>query len=329
MLVLVTGGTGFIGAWSAKAAADAGHRVRFLVRDPARLVTSAAALGLDTSDHVVGDITDAESVRRALDGCDAVIHAAAVVAVDPRRADEMLQTNLAGARNVLGTAVEMGLDPIVYVSSIAALFQPGVGVLTPELPVCGPPDAYGRSKARVEHYARNLQAGGAPLAITYPGMVVGPPAGNQFGEAAQGVEAAVRLRFLPGRSAAWTMVDVREVASAHAALLEPGHRARRYMLGGPRVPIAGISDMLGAITGKRMGVLPVPDTALRLVGRLVDAVDRFIPFDSPVSEAAMEYYTRMPDTDDGPSERELGVKYRDSAETLADTVAGLKDAGRL
>jgi nucleoside-diphosphate-sugar epimerase len=125
------------------------------------------------------------------------------------------------------------------------------------------------------------------------------------------------------------MVDVREVASAHAALLEPGHRARRYMLGGPRVPIAGISDMLGAITGKRMGVLPVPDTALRLVGRLVDAVDRFIPFDTPVSEAAMEYYTRMPDTDDGPSERELGVKYRDSAETLADTVAGLKDAGRL
>jgi hypothetical protein len=43
----------------------------------------------------------------------------------------------------------------------------------------------------------------------------------------------------------------------------------------------------------------------------------------------MEYYTRMPDTDDRPSEVELGVEYRDSAETLADTVAGLRGAGRL
>lgn len=67
---------------------DAGHHVRFLVRNPARLECSAAKLGLDTSDHVVGDITDPDSVRRALDGCDAVVHAAAVVAVDPRRAEE-------------------------------------------------------------------------------------------------------------------------------------------------------------------------------------------------------------------------------------------------
>ncbi|BAH54202.1 SDR family NAD(P)-dependent oxidoreductase [Rhodococcus opacus] len=329
MLVLVTGGTGFVGAWSAKAAVDAGHRVRFLVRDPARLVTSAAALGLDTSDHVVGDITDAASVRRALDGCDAVIHAAAVVAVDPRRAEEMLQTNLAGAQNVLGTAVELGLDPIVYVSSIAALFQPGARLLTPDLPVCGPSDAYGRSKARVEQYARDLQADGAPIAITYPGMIVGPPAGNQFGEAAQAVEAAVHLRGLPGRGAAWTMVDVREVATAHAALLRQGSGARRFMLGGPRIPIAGIAGMLATITGRRMGVYPVPDSALRLVGRLVDVIDRFVSIDTPVSEAAMEYYTRMPDTDDSPSESELGVKYRDSVETLADTVAGLIEAGRL
>ncbi|MHA4848695.1 SDR family NAD(P)-dependent oxidoreductase [Rhodococcus sp. MSC1_016] len=329
MRVLVTGGTGFIGAWSAKAVVDAGHHVRFLVRNPARLECSAAKLGLDTSDHVVGDITDPDSVRRALDGCDAVVHAAAVVAVDPRRAEEMKQTNLAGARNVLGTAIELGCDPVVYVSSIAALFQPGVDLLTSDLPVCGPSDAYGQSKARVEEYARDLQAGGAPIAITYPGMVIGPPAGDQFGEAAQGVEAAVRLRFLPGRSAAWTMVDVRDVAAAHAALLEPGHGPRRFMLGGPRLPISAVADMLASVTGRRMGILPVPDSALRLVGRLVDVVDRFVPFDTPVSEAAMEYYTRMPDTDDRPSEVELGVEYRASAETLADTVAGLMGAGRL
>ncbi|MDT5220694.1 MAG: hypothetical protein QOF15_2799, partial [Mycobacterium sp.] len=74
MRVLVTGGTGFVGGWTAKAIADAGHSVRFLVRKPERLQTSVAALGVDTSDFAVGDIKDRDSVRAALQGCDAVVH---------------------------------------------------------------------------------------------------------------------------------------------------------------------------------------------------------------------------------------------------------------
>ncbi|MCV4785604.1 hypothetical protein OFM36_39860, partial [Escherichia coli] len=74
----------------------------------------------------------------------------------------------------------------------------------------------------MEKYARALQEAGAPVSITYPGMVLGPPAGNQFGEAAEGVQAAVRMRGVPGRGAAWMVVDVRDLAALHAALLEPG-----------------------------------------------------------------------------------------------------------
>lgn len=329
MRVLVTGGTGFVGAWSAAAAVEAGHEVRFLVRDPARLPGSAGALGLDTSDSAVGDITDLESVRAALEGCDAVIHAAAVVATDPRRTDEMLQTNLRGAENVLGTAAEMGLDPIVHVSSIAALFEPGRDLLTAELPVHGAADAYGQSKARVEIFARGLQAAGAPVVITYPGMVLGPPAGNQFGEAAQAVEVAARIRGLPGRGAAWTLVDVRDLAALHAALLEPGKGPRRFTAGGHTLSVGETVAMLGRITGDRMSTYPIPDVALRLTGRVLDVLVGVVPFRTPISEAAMEYYTRMPRTDDTPSESQLGVSYRDPRETLSDTVVGLRNVGRI
>ncbi|MEV0294251.1 SDR family NAD(P)-dependent oxidoreductase [Nocardia sp. NPDC050710] len=329
MRVLVTGGTGFVGAWTAKAVADAGHRVRFLVRDPGRLETSAAALGVDVSDHVVGDITDAASVRRALDGCDAVIHCAAVVATDPRRAREMLTTNMTGARNVLGAAAELGLDPIVHVSSFTALFRPGDEVLTADLDVVGGTDAYGQSKAQVDLYARGMQDAGAPVVITYPGMVLGPPAGQQFGEAADGVEAAVKMGFLPGRGAGWTIIDVRDLANLHAALMFPDRGPRRYMCGGIRAGVDELAAIFTELTPGTTRVLPVPDTALRLIGKLSDAVTQFIPLTTPLTEAAMQYYTQMPESDDTPSERDLGVHYRQPAETLADTLTGLRTVGRL
>ncbi|CAN5554647.1 hypothetical protein BH09ACT7_BH09ACT7_44790 [soil metagenome] len=128
----------------------AGHQTRSLVRSPVRLATSAERIGVDISDHVVGDIADSDATAAALVGCDAVIHCAAMVSTDPARADELLHTNLEGARNVLGGAVAAKLDPIIHVSSFTALFRPGLKELNADLPVVGGSDGYGKSKAVVE-----------------------------------------------------------------------------------------------------------------------------------------------------------------------------------
>ncbi len=327
MRVLITGGTGFVGGWTAKAVADAGHVVRFLVRTPDKLKTSVAQLGVDVSDFVVGDITDRVSVREALGGCDAVVHSAALVATDPRQTAEMLATNMQGAQNVLGQSVELGLDPIVHVSSFSALFHPKLETLTADLPVVGGADGYGTSKAQVDIYARGLQDAGAPVNITYPGMVIGPPVGDQFGEAGEGVRAAVQMHAIPGRSAAWLIVDVRDLAALHAALLEPGRGPRRYMAGGHRVPAAELANLLGQVAETPMVSVPIPDTALRVAGAVMDRAGRFLPFDTPITWAGMQYYTQMPASDDSPSERDLGITYRDPQETLADTFAALRAAG--
>ncbi|OMC54394.1 oxidoreductase [Mycobacterium sp. IS-2888] len=326
MHVLITGGTGFVGGWTAKLISDAGHSIRFLVRNPDRLQTSVAKLGVDVSDFAVGDITDRVSVRDALRGCDAVVHSAALVATDPRQTNEMLTTNMQGAQNVLGQSVELGLDPIVHVSSFTALFHPGLETLTADLPVVGGADGYGTSKAQVEIYARGLQDAGAPVNITYPGMVLGPPVGDQFGEAGEGVKAALQMHAIPGRSAAWLVVDVRDLAALHAALLEPGRGPRRYTAGGHRVPAAELATMLGQIAGTPMVAVPIPDTALRVAGAVLDRAGRYLPFDTPFTSAGMQYYTQMPASDDSPSERELGITYRDPTETVADTFEALRSA---
>ncbi|MEE6136465.1 SDR family NAD(P)-dependent oxidoreductase [Mycobacterium sp. 050128] len=326
MRILITGGTGFVGGWTAKAIADAGHSVRFLVRNPDRLHTSVAKLGVDVSDFAVGDITDRVSVREALQGCDAVVHSAALVATDPRQTSEMLTTNMQGAQNVLGQAVELGLDPIVHVSSFTALFHPNLETLSADLPVVGGADGYGTSKAQVEIYARGLQDAGAPVNITYPGMVLGPPVGDQYGEAGQGVKSLLDLHVVPGRGAAWLIVDARDVAALHVALLEPGRGPRRYMAGGHRVSVSELASMFGEVADTPMVAVPVPDTIIRAAGAILDIATPYLPFSTPFTAAGMQYYTQMPASDDSPSEKELGITYRDPRETVADTIDALRSA---
>lgn len=329
MRVLITGSTGFVGAWSAGAIAGAGHDVRFLVRDPARLAPVAETLGVDVSDHVTGDITDPRSIRRALEGCGAVLHCAAVVATDPRDAEKVEATNLAGAEAVLGSAVEVGLDPIIHVSSITSLFRPGIDELTSELEPAGMGDAYGESKSAVERYARSLQADGAPVVITYPGMVVGPGVGNRFGEVAGGFETVLRGGIVPGSDAAWLVIDVRDLAAVHAAALEPDRGPRRYMVGGTYIDASQITDLFGRATGRRIIRLPVPGYGLRAMGSVVDFVARPTPWTPVLTRAAMDYYTRMPPSDDTAVHDDLGVTYRPLEETFGDCITSLAAHGRI
>src|SRR4051812_31216957 len=162
---MVTGGTGFVGGHSVRTLLDAGHTVRLLVRDGARITSNLGPLGVHVDDVVQGDMTDAGAVAEALDGCDAVLHCAAVVSLERRRAAEVVDTNPAGARTVIGAAAERNLDPIVYCSSVAALFRPGAPRLHGDLEPAKARNAYGRSKSRAEEVVRAFQADGVPVAI--------------------------------------------------------------------------------------------------------------------------------------------------------------------
>ena len=148
MRVMMTGSTGFIGGHTAALAVEAGHEVRALVRSTERLANTMAGFDLPVPDHVVGDMTDPAAVAAALDGAEAVIHCAAVVSLDPRDNAEMIEKNAAGARTVLEQAVELGLDPVVHVSSTAALFEPDAGPLTVDHPPSSVDFAYCRAKSR-------------------------------------------------------------------------------------------------------------------------------------------------------------------------------------
>jgi nucleoside-diphosphate-sugar epimerase len=150
------------------------------------------------------------------------------------------------------------------------------------------------------------------------------------GEGTEGVRKVLRLGVVPGgRGAAWTVCDVRDLGQVHAALLGRPRSPGRWGAGGVRLSAAEVATALTRATGRRVRHVPVPDAALRGLGRLQDRLGMHLPMAGDITGPAMEYYTRMPESDNEPLGRELGVGFRDPYVTLSDAVAGLREAGML
>lgn len=96
------------------------------MRAPERIAPALDPLEVPSPEHVVGDVTEAEAMRRALDGCDAVLHAANVFLFDVRDVARMQQDSRRGTELVLTTVQESGLNPIDHVSSFVA-WRPSAG----------------------------------------------------------------------------------------------------------------------------------------------------------------------------------------------------------
>ena len=326
--VLVTGGTGFVGSHAVAALAGAGHHVRLLVRRPDQVELSLRPLGVEVSDVVVGDVLDERVVAQAVEGCDALVHAAAVFSLDARRAEEMLRTNMHATQLVLGRAVERGVGVAVHVSSTVALTRYGGG--GPDLPLGDVTAPYTQSKIASEVVARQMQEAGAPVVTIYPGAVYGPhdPYRGEQGE---------RLRWiLRGRFPFWPregqhVVDARDVAAVIAAVLGRREQPGRYVVPGHHVGGYEMFATVAEVTGRRLPHLVLPAAALSPTGLLIDAVHRLLPsrWRYPADREGIELIRRDTRFDDSAARTELGVQPMSFRQSIADTVRWMVESGRV
>jgi dihydroflavonol-4-reductase len=329
MRVLVTGGTGYVGSHTVAALAGQGHQVRLLVRARDRIAPALDPLGIAGADAVVGDVTSATAVGQAMLGCDAVVHAAAVFSLDPRRGAVMQQANPAGAATILEAAQRRGLDPIVYVSTIGVFLPVTGATLTAGTPVGAGIGPYTRSKISAELVARDAQQAGSPVVITYPAVVQGPY-DPHLGDSVRFVRDLLRGRLPVLPRGRLTFVDVRDVSALHAAVLRPGRGARRYLLGGPAVEVAEVAALLGELTSRRLPQRTAPDWMIQQSGRLADRAQRLLPVRLPASAEQAALPLSIPAgavVDDSATRLELAVERRELRETLADTVRWLAARG--
>ena len=327
--MLVTGGTGYVGSHAVAALVGAGHRVRVLARSAEKVPAALGPLGVHGVQTAIGDVTEPAAVERALEGCDAVLHAASVFSLDARRADDMHSVNVRGTEVVLGTAHRLGLDPIVHVSSEVALLPPADGeVLTPDSPVQRPPGPYCRSKAGSELVARKFQAQGAPVVSVLPAGVWGPH-DPHLGEGVTLAANVLRHRYPIVMPGGMHIADVRDVAAVLAAAMRPGRGPRSYLVTGHYLTMPGIIGTLGDLTGRRIRCLTFPAWFLAAFGKTADLVQRRLRTRLPWSGESIWIVNCDARCDDSKTRQELHLEPRPLRETFADTVHWLAETGHL
>jgi dihydroflavonol-4-reductase len=226
--------------------------VRALVRPQSRLRE------LDGVEPVPGDLRDAESLERAIQGCGQVYHIAAdyrLWAPDPR---EMYRSNVDGTRNLLSAAQRAGVERIVYTSTVGCIGIPPGAEGTEETAVridemSGP---YKRSKYLAEEVALGFARQGLPVVIVNPTAPVGDhdvrptPTGRIIVDFARGGLPAFVDTGL-------NLVDVRDVALGHLQAAEKGRIGERYILGGENLTLSQILERLSPMANR-----PAPKTQI-------------------------------------------------------------------
>ena len=254
----VTGATGFLGSHVARALADQGAELRLLVR-PTSNLKNLEGLKADTA---TGDLRDAASLQKAMDGCDTVFHVAADYRLWVRDPAEMYRSNVGGTRAILEAARTSGVRRLVYTSSVATVgFNHDGHPANEDSPVALADmiGHYKRSKFMAEQVAMEAGRSGMYVVTVNPTTPVGEqdvkptPTGRI-------VVDFLKCKFPAYVETGLNLVDVRECARGHVAALEKGRPGERYILGGEDLTLKQILDKLGKISG-----LPSPRVKLPYV----------------------------------------------------------------
>jgi dihydroflavonol-4-reductase len=255
MRIFVTGATGFVGHHVARALAEQGADLRLLVRKSSNLANLEGIKG----DTHVGDLAQPETLRPALEGCDAVMHVAADYRLWIRDPENMYRANVEGTRELLRLAGEAGVPRVVYTSSVATMRFFTNGIVSNEDTPVSIKDMVGhykRSKFLAEQEAIKAAQSGQQVMILNPTTPIGPndakptPTGRIFVD-------FLNRKFPAYVDTGLNLVDVSEVARAHVLALSTGKPGRRYVLGGENLTLKQILDKMAAITG-----IPSPTTKI-------------------------------------------------------------------
>lgn len=319
-MILVTGGSGYLGQALVRGLVSAGRRVRLLVRRD--LHVGESPIGVDVR---LASLTDPSEVARALRGCHQVFHLAAVVQRWLPRQEEFSRINVDGLKTLIEASRREGIERFIYTSSFLALGPTDGAVHDEDTPrnSLKPGNAYADTKRQAEGLARQAAADGFPIVTLYPGILYGPgprTEGNLVGQ--------VLIRHLQeglpglvgGGERRWCLAYVDDVVRGHLRALEAAAVGDRFILGGENLSLRQLFARVAQITGTLAPGRTIPAWMARLVGRLQVLRARLTGQPPEITPDEVEIYTHDWAYSSARAERVLGYSATPLEQGLLTTI---------
>jgi len=339
-IIMVTGGTGYVGSWIVKKLLEAGYTVRMTVRDKNR--TSKYAVLQQIADRSTGtlefweaDLLVPGSFDAAATGSDAVMHVASPFMIkvkDPQK--EFVDPALEGTRNVLFAATKSGtVRKVVLTSSVAAIHGDNADMAEQGLAMFNEasfnttsslnhsPYSYSKVLAEKEAWSIAEAQNAWKLVVVNPSLVLGPPL---MADSSSGsftiMQDILRGTYKFGApNIRFGYVDVRDVAEAHLLALERDDAHGRYLLAERTSGIIDITQMIRSAFGDKYKMPKglVPKWSMYLVGPFVGLKWNFIHRNVGHSF----------ELDSSKSRDQLGLRYTPLETTMHEMVTAMDELG--
>lgn len=266
MRILVTGATGFVGGHLARRLHATGHSVRALVRSP------SSELERMGGEQAVGDVTQTETLAKAMAGVEGVFHLAALRDRWGAPPELYRAVNVAGTRNVLEAARRAGVERVVYCSSVGVARYAGNLEADETLPFCRPTSQvlYHHTKAQAERVAIDAQA-----VVVRPVIAYGPQDQDGFVTRLIALLAQGQFFWVGDGNNHVDLVYIDDLVSGMCRALERGAAGRVYILSGTApIRVRALVDRICRLTGSPSPRVHIRAPLARLAGWALETAYR-------------------------------------------------------
>jgi dihydroflavonol-4-reductase len=324
---LVTGANGHIGNNICKLLAERGEPVRAMMRESA---SDEAVRGLGV-EVVRGDIMNADSMRRAVEGCGRMYHTAAGFIMwsrDPER--DIIQPSVLGTRIALEAAAAAGLERVLYVSTTGTMgFSTSPDVSFDETRFNTKPHThYVRGKIAAEKEAFGIaERTKLPVVSIHPGFVLGP----RFFKVSESIKQV--LDFLNHGTplyfeGGFGVVDVEDVARGSILAMDKGRPGERYILSGDNIRVKQLFELMEELTGLKGPTMKAPVPVLRTLAGTLELASKLTGTRPMIDRSQIdEFAGRYGYFDSSKAARELGYTWLPARDVLRRTVKWAIDRG--
>jgi dihydroflavonol-4-reductase len=325
-LVAVTGATGFIGSAVVRQLVAQKREVRALVEPGANTRNLDR---LPTVERVTVDVTDGRAMARALSGCQAFYHLAAIYKVWLPQKEPIYRVNVEGTVSALLAAQKASVRRIVYTSSIAAigLVDGGVADESATFNLFDIANEYILTKWQSERIAMRFAEAGLPVVVVNPAFPFGP------GDVAPTPTGKIIIALLEGRlpskgPGGFCTIDVDDCAAGHLLAEERGRVGERYILGNDNITLSDFFALVCREANVRAPRLPLPGKLGAAVALAMELwADHVSHKEPPATYRSILYAQRNAFFSNAKAKRELGLPSRPLVESVRRAIQWFREAG--